>query len=329
MCKVTAKTNVNSEKPLPNLEDSKAPVEKLLDPPSFTARYTCVSILLALFAIWGKLAFVPESEAPGIGSSVHSLKLTIFFTSFYILSLPILRVFSRNMLSDNVDVKLLLRESMILYNAFQVLVNGWMVYRFIDSLLYRGHPFIGDYQNASSGATYAVWIHYCDKYLEFLDTYFMVLRGKMEQVSFLHLYHHISIAFAWWYALSNCPGGDSYFGALLNSWIHVMMYSYYTLSLLKISCPWKKYLTLSQLVQFCTVMIYTVVSFVIIGKTAPDHILSCYYVQLFEMISLFSLFAHFYSKTYKNDKLSKKEIGDSASSDSPDSGSLSSESAQS
>jgi hypothetical protein len=27
-----------------------------------------------------------------------------------------------------------------------------------------------------------VWVHYCDKYLEFLDTFFMVLRGKMDQV---------------------------------------------------------------------------------------------------------------------------------------------------
>ena len=33
-----------------------------------------------------------------------------------------------------------------------------------------------------SGSSYAVWVHYCDKYLEFFDTYFMVLRGKLDQV---------------------------------------------------------------------------------------------------------------------------------------------------
>merc|ERR1711862_1083382 len=57
------------------------------------------------------------------------------------------------------------------------------------------------------------------------------------------------------------PEGDAYFGALLNSLIHVKMYSYYTLSLLKISCPWKKYLTMAQLFQFTTVVIYSVFSF--------------------------------------------------------------------
>lgn len=79
-------------------------------------------------------------------------------------------------------MKVLLKESMILYNAGQVVLNAWMVYRFIDAVAFRGHPFVGAMEAANSGATYAVWVHYCDKYLEFLDTYFMVLRGKMDQV---------------------------------------------------------------------------------------------------------------------------------------------------
>jgi len=40
----------------------------------------------------------------------------------------------------------------------------------------------------SEMASYAVWVHYCDKYLEFFDTYFMVLRGKMDQVRLFCLY---------------------------------------------------------------------------------------------------------------------------------------------
>jgi len=326
MCKLT--TSLHPRNTISKTTEDKAPVEQILEPPSITARCTCASILLAIFAVWGKLAFLPESEAPGIGSPIHGLNLTVFFTSFYILSLPVLRVFSSRILSKNVDVKLLLKESMILYNVFQVLVNGWMVFRFIDALLFRGHPFIGDYQNVTSGATYAVWIHYCDKYLEFLDTYFMILRGKIEQVSFLHLYHHISIAFAWWYGLSLFPGGDGYFGALLNSWIHVMMYSYYALSLLKIRCPWKKYLTLAQLAQFCTVVLYTGISYMKVMKHAPKEVLTCYLVQAFEMISLFILFTQFYIETYRKQTTSKKKA-ECKSSVSPDAGSLSSDSAES
>jgi len=55
----------------------------------------------------------------------------------------------------------------------------------------------------------------------------------LKQVSFLHLYHHYSIAWCWWIAIILFPGGDSYFGALLNSWIHVLLYSYYAFALIK------------------------------------------------------------------------------------------------
>merc|ERR1712087_1062039 len=149
---------------------------------------------------------------------------------------------------------------MVIYNGGRVLLNGWMVYRMVYAVLFRGHPFIGDINTVNTGATFAVWVHYCDKYLEFLDTYFMVLRGKMDQVSFLHVYHHFTIAWAWWIGIWFWPVGDCYFGALLNSLIHVMMYSYYTMSLMRISCPWKKYLTMGQLIQFSTVVVYSMVS---------------------------------------------------------------------
>jgi elongation of very long chain fatty acids protein 4 len=110
------------------------------------------------------------------------------------------------------------------------------------------------------------------------------------------------------------PGGDAYFGALLNSMIHVMMYSYYTLSLLKITCPWKKYLTQSQLLQFCTVVGYTLASTIMHyrkGEAESRHYW-CLGVQSFEMVSLFFLFMHFYSKTYK----AKKQSGAKAASSS-------------
>ena len=113
----------------------------------------------------------------------------------------------------------------------------------------------------------------------------------------------MSIAWAWWIALSVFPGGDAYFGALLNSFIHVLMYSYYTLSLLKIPCPWKRFLTQAQLTQFLSVIVYTV--FVIRGlnkENAPAKLYLCPAVQVFEMASLFFLFMKFYSGTYKNKK---------------------------
>ena len=170
-------------------------------------------------------------------------------TTGYLVSLPTLHCALALLDVDKNYMKSLLQEGMVLYNALQVALNGWMVFHIMHALLKLDHPFIGD-TTSSTLCAYAVWIHYCDKYLEFFDTYFMVLRGRMDQVSFLHVYHHFSIAWAWWIGCSLYPAGDAYFGALLNSIIHVMMYSYYGLALLGVNCPWKRYLTQAQLAQF-------------------------------------------------------------------------------
>lgn len=291
MCKTT---------PMPN---GPAVTTKPLPAPSMAARYGCAAMMVATFAAWGNSVFVDEETAPGLGSPLHSYKVPLCLTVGYLIALPLLKSFTSTFLSQSVDVKLLLKETMIIYNGGQVLLNGWMVWKIFDAVLFRGHPFFGDVHTVT-GASFAVWVHYMDKYLEFFDTFFMVLRGRMDQVSFLHVYHHVSIAWAWWFAMASWPGGDSYFGALLNSIIHVMMYSYYTLSLLKVSCPWKKYLTQCQLIQFTTVLVYTVCMSVYHIKKSELETKHywCMGIQSFEMSSLFFLFMAFYSKAYKNKK---------------------------
>jgi hypothetical protein len=160
----------------------KRPLDVVLEPPSLISRYACASVMVAIFAVWGKISFLDENVAPGVGSDIHSWHTPLLLTTGYLVSLPLLRFFSKNVLRQVVDVKLLLKETMIVYNGGQVLLNAWMVYRFVDALVNNGHPFIGDLYTNKSGTTFAVWIHYMDKYLEFFDTFFMVLRGRMDQV---------------------------------------------------------------------------------------------------------------------------------------------------
>ena len=271
---------------------------------SFLARYTCVGILLGVFAVWGKYSFVPEEQTPPHASTDMSTTYIypLIMTAGYLLSLPILHFVMSSLNIEKDYMKSLLKESILLYNALQVALNGWMVYHIMYALIQLDHPFIGS-TYSSNLCAYAVWIHYCDKYLEFFDTYFMVLRGRMDQVSFLHVYHHFSIAWAWWIGCSLYPAGDAYFGALLNSIIHVMMYSYYGLALLGVNCPWKRYLTQAQLAQFVSVIIYTA-AMVFIPRSASETLQDVHYtacaVQVFEMMSMFVLFSMFYKKAYKS-----------------------------
>jgi elongation of very long chain fatty acids protein 4 len=76
------------------------------------------------------------------------------------------------------------------------------------------------------------------------------------------------------------------------------MYSYYTLSLLKIRCPWKKYLTQAQLLQFLSVLAYSACSLYCMPKDGNWTQYLAYGIQVFEMSSMFVLFLHFYWKAY-------------------------------
>ncbi len=87
------------------------------------------------------------------------------------------------------------------------------------------------------------------------------------------------------------------------------MYSYYALALLKIPCPWKKYLTQAQLFQFASVIVYSGVGYLTWPEDERNWThTAAVVIQVWEMVSLFALFSLFYAKSYsKKSKKSKLE----------------------
>ncbi|GAB6027690.1 hypothetical protein CHUAL_001930 [Chamberlinius hualienensis] len=137
------------------------------------------------------------------------------------------------------------------------------------------------------------------KPLELLDTWFFILRKKENQLSFLHVYHHIAtVAFAW-IIVRWIPNDATYIGCLLNSGIHVIMYCYYGLSLLGPNVQkylwWKKHLTTLQIIQF--VLGILIELGVIISGCSPG--MWIHYAFICYVVSLLFLFLKFYRKTYK------------------------------
>ncbi len=87
-----------------------------------------------------------------------------------------------------------------------------------------------------------------------MDTLFFILRKKQSQLTFLHVYHHSTMFIFWWVGAKFVPGGSALTGAMVNCFVHIVMYSYYGLAAFgpKISqyLWWKKYLTILQLVSY-------------------------------------------------------------------------------
>lgn len=91
------------------------------------------------------------------------------------------------------------------------------------------------------------------KIIELLDTVFFVLRKNQRQVTFLHVYHHTLMPFCGFIGLKYFAGGHGTLLGLINSFIHIIMYSYYMLAAMGPHMQkylwWKKYLTLLQIVS--------------------------------------------------------------------------------
>lgn len=92
------------------------------------------------------------------------------------------------------------------------------------------------------------------KVIDLVETVVFVFRKKNRQISFLHLYHHISTIYVTSISIKHFPGGMATFPIVVNSSVHVIMYTYYLLSsqgpkIQKMINPIKPYITIMQMVR--------------------------------------------------------------------------------
>ncbi|XP_054344746.1 very long chain fatty acid elongase 7 isoform X2 [Pongo pygmaeus] len=198
-----------------------------------------------------------------------------------------------------------LKKAMITYNFFIVLFSVYMCYEFVMSGWGIGYSFrceIVDYSRSPTALRMArtCWLYYFSKFIELLDTIFFVLRKKNSQVTFLHVFHHTIMPWTWWFGVKFAAGGLGTFHALLNTAVHVVMYSYYGLSALGPAYQkylwWKKYLTSLQLVQFVIVTIHISQFFFMEDCKYQFPVFACIIMSYSFLFLL--LFLHFWYRAY-------------------------------
>ncbi|KAL5017047.1 hypothetical protein ScPMuIL_006636 [Solemya velum] len=197
------------------------------------------------------------------------------------------------------------------YNVALVGLSVYMFYEFFVTAYLANYSYKCqkvDYSDDPLAVRMAsvMWWYFFSKIVELIDTVFFILRKKNNQVSLLHVYHHSSMLINWYLGVKYIAGGQTFFVAMINSFVHIIMYAYYALAALGPHMQpylwWKRYLTRLQLIQFFAIVLHQGYNLVVDCEFSKAWNA---YVFIYDL-SLIVLFSHFYFTTYskKNEKKS-------------------------
>ncbi|KAG9509752.1 Elongation of very long chain fatty acids protein, partial [Fragariocoptes setiger] len=214
-----------------------------------------------------------------------------------------------------------IRNLMLIYNFTMVLASFYLFYRL------GKHGWFGKYNLKCQPVDYSshpdaigmadiAWWYYISKFVEFLDTIFFVIRKKTAHISTLHVIHHGIMPMSVWWGVKFTPGGHSTFFAFINSFVHVLMYTYYGIAAIGPHMYkylwWKRYMTALQMIQFVIIFVH---SFQLLFR-ACNYPRGFMWFIGFHAIMFWFLFMNFYKLEYKHrrDKQQKAAVAAAASS---------------
>nr|UTI67609.1 elongation-very long chain-fatty acids-protein-4 [Kerria lacca] len=147
------------------------------------------------------------------------------------------------------------KRIILVYNTFQVIactiLFTWVSHS-NPTLICIPPAYITSTMNSTTSRI--CWWTTLLKLAEFMETFFFVLRKKQNQVSGLHVYHHTSTLVIMWGSTKLFPNPVVLLPVMINSFVHMLMYTYYLLSATGPSVQnritgWKKYITITQMVN--------------------------------------------------------------------------------
>ncbi|KAH8312870.1 hypothetical protein KR044_013388, partial [Drosophila immigrans] len=206
-----------------------------------------------------------------------------------------------------------LRRVLKIYNLMQVLFNSIIFLGVIYYLIaFKPHNLScltvmapdNPLKNTDRMLSYA---YYINKFVDLLDTVFIVLRKSYKQISVLHLLHHLYMPIAGYFIIRFSGfGGHIIVTGVLNLFVHIIMYGYYYIVSqnpdIKPNLWWKQYITILQLVQFVIIFVH---SFWTLAQPKCQVSRFIIYMTIFMSIIMFTMFTNFFMHAYLSPKRTK------------------------
>lgn len=201
------------------------------------------------------------------------------------------------------------------YNLLLVFINGYLFFASVSKYNW-GLDFWGCKDALSikkrHHALHYGHLFFHTRYLEFLDTFFFILRKKNQQISFLHVFHHAIVPSLMYIGLKFYPIPFNCLLPSTNMFVHVIMYTYYGLATFGPSIQpylwWKKYLTTMQISQFALLLIHCSQPLMFYFDKECNFPKPAVAINIGIGLTFFSLFVSFYMQTYRNNNRKTKNI---------------------
>ncbi|XP_034834117.1 very long chain fatty acid elongase 7-like [Maniola hyperantus] len=196
-----------------------------------------------------------------------------------------------------------LRKVIAVYNAVQIFCCAYVLYQGLRLGWLNHYSLVCqplDYgPQADEYAWKVCYAYFLIKLADLFDTVFFVLRKKQNQVSFLHVYHHFGMVAVAWGMVKWLPGGHTSLLVVVNSFVHIIMYMYYLLTVwddsYKQSLWWKKHVTQVQILQFSILLLHFCVLVAVNECRFPRQPA---YILIPQNLFMVILFSDFYYRTY-------------------------------
>ncbi|KAK3377983.1 putative fatty acid elongase [Podospora didyma] len=234
-----------------NLSSSQKPVQMSLTTEGSGAGQSSGPLLWALFdkLLWTPIAGYPAANfefKPQV-TPLSTLNESVLFITLYYAMIISGKEFMRHRKPFK------LQALFLIHNLYLTAISGFLLALFLEQLL----PTL-----VAKGTFYAIcdarggwtqplvvlyYLNYLTKYLELLDTAFLILKKK--PLTFLHCYHHGATALLCYTQLAGATS-VSWVPITLNLTVHVVMYAYYFLAARGIRVWWKQWITRLQIAQF-------------------------------------------------------------------------------
>lgn len=203
---------------------------------------------------------------------------------------------------------------MTFYNIAQIIACILVFYNLVSNGILSGNPLACkpldlSFDEKPYNIAVIMWVNIFVKFIEFIETIVFVLRKKQNQVSGLHLYHHVSTAFFSWLTARYGAGGTGAYVITLNYFIHILMYTYYLVSIYvspamqKKLAKLKQTLTMMQMIQFWLMVLNCIQSFTV-EECKSYRFISFLFIP--NILYIFFMFKDFYTRSYLKKKQTSK-----------------------